>query len=191
MRLRYAKISDHRIREVLRCFCEDLTANTAAKIQRLNVNTAERYYSILREKIVRASLLEAHFSGEVEIDESYFGARRVRDKRGRGAAGKTPVFGILKRGGKVYVTVVKNCSRKQFMPIIQGKVLEGSTVYSDGGRPMTVSCSTAMTTTAPSTVSMNLHERRTTSTASKPSGALPRDGSRSSIASLRTSFTST
>lgn len=70
----------------------------------------------------------------LEVDESYFGACRVRGKRGRGAAGKTPVFGILKRSGKVYVTVVKNCSREQLMPVIQGKILEGATIYSDGWR---------------------------------------------------------
>jgi transposase len=33
------------------------------------------------------------FSGEVEIDESYFGPRRMRRRRGRGAGGKTPVLG--------------------------------------------------------------------------------------------------
>jgi transposase-like protein len=69
--------------------------------------------------------------GEIECDESYFGARRVRGKRGRGAAGKTPVFGVLKRGGNVYVEIVKNCSRESLMPIIQGKILEGATVYTD------------------------------------------------------------
>ena len=71
-------------------------------------------------------------SGEIEVDESYFGARRVRGKRGRGAAGKTPVFGLLKRGGKVVVRIVSDCSRESLMPIIQGLVLEGSTIYSDG-----------------------------------------------------------
>ena len=45
-------------------------------------------------------------AGEVEIDESYFGARRVRGKRGRGAGGKTPVIGLLKRGGKVFTEIV-------------------------------------------------------------------------------------
>ena len=45
------------------------------------------------------------FAGEVEIDESYFGARRVRGKRGRGAGGKTPVIGLLKRGGKVFTEI--------------------------------------------------------------------------------------
>ena len=40
-------------------------------------------------------------TGVFELDESYFGANRVRGKRGRGAAGKTPVFGLPKRDGKV------------------------------------------------------------------------------------------
>ena len=40
-------------------------------------------------------------TGVFELDESYFGAKRVRGKRGRGAAGKTPVFGLPKRDGKV------------------------------------------------------------------------------------------
>jgi transposase-like protein len=70
--------------------------------------------------------------GVFELDESYFGAKRVRGKHGRGAAGKTPVFGLLKRDGNVFVSVVPNCSREELMPIIQGKILEGSTVYTDG-----------------------------------------------------------
>ena len=42
-----------------------------------------------------------------ELDDSYF-----RAKRGRGAAGKTPVFGLLKRDGNLYVEVVESCSRE-------------------------------------------------------------------------------
>jgi transposase-like protein len=71
-------------------------------------------------------------AGEFELDESYFGAKRVRGKRGRGAAGKTHVFGLLKRGGKVFVTIVPNCSKEALMPIIQGQIFEGSTVHTDG-----------------------------------------------------------
>lgn len=134
MRLRHAKISEFKIRNILRCFCEDLSAATTAKILRLNVNTVERHYTLFREKILLASLEDAQFSGEVEIDESYFGPRRVRGKRGRGASGKTPVFGVMKRKGKVFVTVVKSCTRKELFPVIQGKILEGSTIYSDAWR---------------------------------------------------------
>ncbi len=61
------------------------------------------------------------------MDKSYFGAKRVRGKLGRSAAGKTPVFGLLKRDGNVYVQIVKNCSKAELMPIIEGKILKGST----------------------------------------------------------------
>lgn len=134
MRLRYAKLSAFKIRNILRCFAEDLPAIKTSALLGLNPKTVDRYYTIFREKIARHSLHEGKLSGEVEIDESYFGSRRVRGKRGRGAAGKTPVFGIMKRSGKVYVTVVKNCSRKELLPVIQGKILEGSTIHTDGWR---------------------------------------------------------
>ena len=68
------------------------------------------------------------FSHELEekakLLSSYFEAKRIRGKRGRGAAGKTPVFGLLKRDGNVYVQIVKNCSKDELMPIIQGKILK-------------------------------------------------------------------
>ena len=84
-------------------------------------------------RILELTLEEARsFAGEVEIDESYFGPRRVRGKRGRGAGGKTPVIGLLKRGGKVFTEIVENCSKAALMPIIKGRVLSEATVYTDG-----------------------------------------------------------
>jgi transposase-like protein len=74
------------------------------------------------------------FTGEVEIDKSYFGVRRSRGKRGRGASGKIPVVGLLKLGGCVYVKIVDDCSRDSLRPIIKGQVLTNSTVYTDGWR---------------------------------------------------------
>lgn len=71
-------------------------------------------------------------AGEIEVDESYFGARRVRGKRGRGASGKIPVIGLLKRGGKVFTQIVENCSKQALMPIIRGQVIPAATVYTDG-----------------------------------------------------------
>jgi len=131
--LKYSKISKYKIRKILKCFSEDLPAVKTASLLRLNRKTIDRYYNLFREKIAHASMKEKEVvSGEVELDESYFGARRVRGKRGRGAAGKTPVFGLLKRNGKVFVTVVKNCSKEELLPIIKGHVLEGSTIHTDG-----------------------------------------------------------
>ncbi len=114
-------------------FCEDIPASKTARLTGINRNTVNRYYNTFREHILSWQYKEVmRLSGEIEVDESYFGARRVRGKRGRGAAGKTPVFGLLKRGGKVFVTVVASVSRAALLPIIEGKVLEGSTIYSDG-----------------------------------------------------------
>ena len=132
--LKQAKISQYRQKKILKYFCEDISSSTAAKLLGFNRKTLDLYYGVFREAIMRHSIEEQskQFNGEVEIDESYFGARRVRGKRGRGAAGKTPVFGILKREGKVFVAIVKNCSKAELMPIIQGKILEGSIIHSDG-----------------------------------------------------------
>lgn len=70
------------------------------------------------------------FCGKIELDESYFGGRR-KSKRGRGAGGKVAVFGILKRGGKVYTHIIPNAKTSTLMPIIQGKVTPDSIVYTD------------------------------------------------------------
>jgi len=130
---RQSKISDYKIKKILKCFSADLTALSTAKILGFNRKTVDRYFNIFRERILEYSHNEIDkLTGEIELDESYFGARRVRGKRGRGAAGKTPVFGLLKRKGNVYVTVVKACSKEDLMPIIQGKILEQAKVYTDG-----------------------------------------------------------
>lgn len=126
-------LTKYKRRKILEHFCEDIPASKTARLTGINRNTVNRYYNIYREYILSWQYKEVmRLSGEIEVDESYFGARRVRGRRGRGAAGKTPVFGLLKRGGKVFVTVVASVSKAALMPIIEGKVLEGSTIYSDG-----------------------------------------------------------
>jgi transposase len=121
------------IRKVLKLFCADIPALTAAGLAGLSVQGTQSLYDGLRLRILELALEEARpFAGEVEIDESYFGPRRVRGKRGRGAGGKTPVIGLLKRGGKVFTEIVENCSKQALMPIIKGQVLSEATVYTDG-----------------------------------------------------------
>jgi transposase-like protein len=74
--------------------------------------------------------------GEVEVDESYFGAKRVRGyhgklKRGRGTK-KQPVFGIYKRNGEIYTEIIPDCKKKTLQSIIRGKVDIKTIIYSDG-----------------------------------------------------------
>ncbi|QQR54108.1 IS1595 family transposase [bacterium] len=132
---KYSKISRYKIKKILKLFSQDLPATKTAKILGLNRKTVDRYYGIFRQQILNYSKKEnEQLAGEIEVDESYFGPQRVRGKRGRGAKGKIPVFGILKREGKVHVSIVNDCSRDALMPIIKGQILEGSTIYTDGWR---------------------------------------------------------
>ena len=127
-----SKISEAKFRQILRCFTEDFDSTQTSKLTGISRVTISNIYQKLRLRIMQLTENEEKLSGEIEADESYFGAKRIRGKWGRGAAGKTPVFGILKRDGKIYVNIVKNCKKEQLLPIIEGKVLEGSTIYSDG-----------------------------------------------------------
>jgi transposase len=98
----------------------------------VNRKTATFYFLRLRE-IIAIELeeeSEAMFGGEIEVDESYFGGKR-KGRRGRGAAGKTPVFGLLKRGGKVYTKIIPDASSATLLPIIERKVIPDRIVYSD------------------------------------------------------------
>jgi len=70
------------------------------------------------------------FGGPIEVDESYFGGRR-KGKRGRGAAGKVPVFGLLQQGGREYTQVIPNAKRKTLMLIMEEMIVPDSIVYSD------------------------------------------------------------
>ena len=79
------------------------------------------------------------FSGTVEVDETYLGgqwknkrhsAKSGGTKRGRGTS-KTPVFGILCRGGKVWAQVVPDVEARTIMPLISRWVEAGSIVCSD------------------------------------------------------------
>lgn len=69
-------------------------------------------------------------SGAVQVDETYVGGVRP-GKRGRGAAGKTVVFGMMEHGGDVMTKVVPNVRRATLQPIIQENVEAGSEIHSD------------------------------------------------------------
>ncbi len=125
-------ISEAKFRQLLRCFALDLNAYETAELTGISHRSCKVVYTKLRLHIAKFCIHNPIQMGEFELDESYFGAKRVRGKKGRGAAGKTPVFGLLKRDGAVHVQIVKNCSKSQLMPIIKGKILQGSTIHTDG-----------------------------------------------------------
>ncbi len=118
--------------KLLEYFVLEVTARSAADWLEIQPNSAALYYRKLREIITYHLAQKEHevFDGTVELDESYFGGAR-KGKRGRGAAGKVAVFGILKRGGKVYTKVVVNTKAGTLMPVIARKIVPDSIVYTD------------------------------------------------------------
>lgn len=131
--IHHSHISETKFREIVKCFEHDFTAQETADFTGISRVTVGKLFVEFRKRIVTLED-ELPVDGEIELDESYFGPRRVRGKRGRGAGSKIPVFGIIKRGDKVFTKVVNNCSREELLPIIKGQVLEGSDVYTDGWR---------------------------------------------------------
>jgi transposase-like protein len=89
--------------------------------------TAWRIFKQIRSMLNDDIILEG---SSVEADETYIGGKR-HGKRGRGAEGKTPVFGLVQRKGKVIAKVVPNVQANTLLPVIKEKVLESSIVYTD------------------------------------------------------------
>ena len=126
---RKSRLSIHKQSRLIEHFVAGTTARAASQIIGVQHNTAAVFYMRLR-KLIANKLPSYELSGEVEADESYFGGVR-KGKRGRGAAGKVAVFGLLKRGGKVYTAIIANAKTETLLPIIQRKVEPDSIVYTD------------------------------------------------------------
>ena len=108
MKISHCKLKKKCQQQLLEFFVLEVTARSAANLLGIQANTAALFHQKIREIIAHQLEQESHeiFDGEIELDESYFGGAR-KGKRGRGAAGKMIVFGILKRGGKVYTKVAQ------------------------------------------------------------------------------------
>ena len=137
--MRKSRLSKYKQDRLIEHFVSGSTALTAASLCSVNRKTAAFFFLRLREIIVLEleAESEAMFGGEIEVDESYFGGKR-KGKRGRGAAGKIPVFGLLKRGGRVYTKIISDASSETLIPIIKRKVIPDSIVYSDSWKAYNV-----------------------------------------------------
>ena len=118
---------------IIQGFYQQVPAYRLAHDLGVDAKVVSRVYQKLREAIFHVAELEAmanKFSGEIELDEAYFGGRR-KGKRGRGAAGKSVVFGLLERDGRVYTKVVENVAADTLMTYIRAKTRKGSVYYTD------------------------------------------------------------
>lgn len=126
--MRKSRLSWYKQNKLIELFVAGVTARTAAQLAGVNKSTAAYYFHRLRLLIYQSSAHLEMFEGEIEADESYFGGRQ-KGKRGRGAAGKVAVFGLLKRSGKVYTVAVPHTKTATLMPIIREQVEPDSIVY--------------------------------------------------------------
>ena len=131
---RHARISEHVFRRVLRCFALDLTASETAALTGLSVRTTNTLFLKLRRRLAALCEATTPLSGQIELDESYFGPHRVRGKRGRGAAGKIIVFGVYKRNGFVHTEIIPNASRASLLAVVERRVTRQSVLHSDAWR---------------------------------------------------------
>jgi transposase len=112
-------------------FYQQVPAYRLANDLGVDYQTITRVFQKLRTLLYHITELEGtKLSGEIEMDEAYFGGRR-KGKRGRGAAGKSIVFGLLERDGRVYTRVVEGVSAETLMTVIRKKTRKGSVYYSD------------------------------------------------------------
>ena len=77
--------------------------------------------------------------GEVEMDEMYLGGREINKHeskktegtQGRSTKTKTPIFGMIQRGGNVVAMKVDDTKGATLMPIVSQFVESGATTYTD------------------------------------------------------------
>lgn len=118
---------------IIKLFELEISARKISQQVGLSYPTVLKACHIIRLAVLFGDQSRIHdplLAGEVEMDESYFGGRR-KGKRGRGAAGKVPVFGILERNGIVKVHVVKDVTAKSLLNMTVKTVRRGSIVYTD------------------------------------------------------------
>ena len=129
MYARKSRLTPRQQSKLIEHFVAGATARATSEIVGVNVKTATAFFMRIRQ-LIASKMPSYELSGEVEADESYFGGKR-KGKRGRGAGGKVAVFGLLKRGGKVYTVIIPNAKTETLLPIIEEKVTPDSIVYTD------------------------------------------------------------
>jgi len=131
MQIKHSRLTTKKSGDLITEWIHKTPARVAARKLNLNHKTTDLWYSRIRYRILEVNSPPV-FRGEVEIDETYLGKKRP-GIRGTGTADKVPVFGILERKTKhVWTIIPEGTSHVFLLPIIQQRIAQGSTIYSDG-----------------------------------------------------------
>lgn len=118
-------------REIIRYFSLDFTASDTSRLAGISIRSVNNIFLKIRHRVAEYCEQQSPIDDVVEVDESYFGARRIRGKQGRGASGKTIVFGIFNRDGRVYTEIAPNASKYALQRVIRGHSGIDSVIHSD------------------------------------------------------------
>ena len=127
--MKWSKISNFKIKKILRSFAAELTSTQASKQLGFNRHTTDHYYQYFREQL--ALYEEAHFkqvAGNIKIDELFFGGKHIA---GLGLKARVPVVGIIQRKGMVYTELIPNIPKKMIMPLIKDMIKKSKSQSAD------------------------------------------------------------
>jgi hypothetical protein len=148
---RRSRIAEATFRLLAGHFALDLYAADAAQLTGISHRLAVTSFGKTRRRIADGCERQSPFnSGEVKVDESYFGPHCMRGRRGRGAGRKSIAFGLLKRDAKVYTEVVPDCKRPRFRPLsAAASLLTPSSTLTAGAATTASSMSATQSTSGP------------------------------------------
>jgi hypothetical protein len=129
---RRSRISEAAFRKLVRCFAMDLTVTVTTEMTDISFRSGNTFYLKICQRLSEACEQASLLNGADDVSKSYFGAHRVRGRRGRGAYGKTIIFGLLKRQGMVNTEIVPDYTKVMLQGIIRGHIVPASVIHSDG-----------------------------------------------------------
>ena len=129
-----SRTTEKNFRQLARYFALDFTASMTSELTGVSLRSVNNIFLKIRCRLAETCGQTPPLPGTVGADEPYVGAQRARGKRGRGASGKTIVFGVPKRQGKAYTGTVPDCPKATLQAVIRGNIAPETVIHSDGWR---------------------------------------------------------
>ena len=121
----FQRLTTTKLNRIFLCFSEDLTATATARITGVNRNTVNRYFTGIREKIVRHIIAEYNeLMNGIKAETLRFEAKTVLGKRLKRVLQERPILGLLRRGKKVFITVLEDFSHDNLLTRLQENLHE-------------------------------------------------------------------